>query len=88
MTHMEVLMEECELAPHLLHHYLAVRKRLRQVRKGAEEQVFCSVPLECGRWSWMEWKKGSFYALQVAEKGRKQKVTDAVKGRSKTPGFH
>lgn len=89
MTHMETLMEECEPAPHLLHPHLAVRKRrLRQVCKGAEvEKVFCSLPLECGGWSWMEWKRGSFYALQVAEHGRRQKVTDAVKGRSKTPEF-
>lgn len=32
-------------------------------------------------------KRGSFYALQAAEHKRRQKVTDAVKGRSKTPGF-
>lgn len=37
--------------------------------------------------SWMKWKKGSFYALQVAEHGRRQKITDAIKGRSKTPVF-
>ena len=35
----------------------------------------------------MEWKRGIFYALQVAERGRKQKVTNAVKVRSKAPEF-
>lgn len=35
----------------------------------------------------MGWKRGSFYALQAAEHKRRQKVTDAVKERSRTPGF-
>lgn len=35
----------------------------------------------------MGWKRGSFYTLQAAEHKRRQKVTDAVKGRSKSARF-
>lgn len=80
-------MEECEPAPHLLHPYLAVRKRrLRQVRKGAgEEQYFVVFLWNVDAGPGWSAKRGIFMPFK---KGRKQKVTNAVKGRSKTPAFH
>ena len=56
LGHMEVLMEECEPVHHPLHTQLSSSYcQITQVCKEAGvEKVLCSLPLECGGWSWME----------------------------------